>query len=244
MWTKKQIADHIEAGALLERIKNDVYSLIQQNKRIPEKEVITFIKKAYKKYGLINDNKKESCIAAFGKNTSHVHYFPSSSSNFKLKTGNLILLDMWARLNKNNAPYADITWMFYVGKKIPNDIQSKWNVLIKSRDTAIKFIQKNKFPRGVDIDRVAHDYLGESGFGKNILHTIGHSLGLKHPHGEIPGINWREYSRIQKNIGYTIEPGIYFKGKYGFRTEIDFYVNDENKVIITTPLQSKLDLIN
>lgn len=246
-WTKKQIQHHTEAAVRLGKIKDEVYSHILENVRISEKEIISFIKKAYNKHGLVNDDKKEFCIVAYGKNTSHVHYFPNAK-NLKLKPNGLILLDLWARLDKQNSPYADMTWMFYCGKKIPKDVEKKWKILVVARDAALNFLDKKVksgvMPRGLDIDRATHDIIGEAGFGKNILHTIGHSLGFKHPHGDLPGINWREYSPILKNVGYTIEPGMYFKNKYGFRAEMDFYVNDKNKVIITTQIQTKIDLIN
>ena len=98
-------------------------------------------------------------------------------------------------------------------------------------------------PRGLDIDRVSHDIIGEASFGNSIRHTIGHSLGLKHPHGDIPGINWREYSPILKNVGYTIEPGMYFTD-IGMRTEIDFYISDQKEIVVTTPIQKDIDIIN
>lgn len=246
-WTKEQIEDHIKAAQKLGKIKDEVKSFLISQKNISEKEIISFIKKAYKKYGLINDSKKEFCIVAYGKNTSHVHYFPSPTSNLKLSTENLILLDIWARLDKKNAPYADMTWMFYCGKKTPRTIENVWKALVMSRNAALQFLVKKLkrgiIPRGLDIDRVAHDIIGKAGFGKNIQHTVGHSLGLKHPHGDLPGINWREYSPILKNVGYTIEPGIYFKDKFGLRTEIDFYISKENKIIVTTPIQKNIEIV-
>ncbi|MFA6463497.1 MAG: M24 family metallopeptidase [Candidatus Paceibacterota bacterium] len=264
-WSKIQIQNHILAAKKLGLIKDEVALFIKSNKNIYEKDVVDLIKRSYKKHELINDSKKEFGIVAFGKNTKEVHYFPSSTSNSKLKTNNLILLDIWARLDKPNAPYADMTWMFYFSPRsgqgeIPDEIQNKWKILSQARDEAIGYIEKeiaqNKlpanhglshqamtgWPRGLDIDRISHDVIGKAGFGESIQHTIGHSLGFKSPHGDLPGINWREYSPILKNVGYTIEPGMYFE-KYGMRTEIDFYITEQNKVVITTPIQTEIDTI-
>jgi len=44
-------------------------------------------------------------------------------------------------------------------------------------------------------------------------------------------------------IGYTIEPGLYFKN-FGIRSEVDFYINAKNQLIITSELQTKLKMIN
>ncbi len=244
-WTKLQIQNHTEATKKLGQIKDEVILFIKSNKNIYEKDVLDFIKKSYKKHGLVNDSKKEFAIVAFGKNTKEVHYFPKKQGQ-KLKANSLILLDIWARLDKRNSPYADMTWMFYFGNKVPSQIQEKWKVLADARDIAIEYIKKEirkgKLPRGLDIDRISHDVIGKSGFGENIKHTIGHSLGFDHPHGKLPGINWREYSPILKNVGYTVEPGMYFSD-FGMRTEIDFYISEKNEIVVTTPIQSKIDTL-
>ncbi len=250
MWAEFQIENHKIAGEKLALIKDEFHSHILLNvrmkKNITEKDCVEFIKKAYKRHGLVNDHKKEFAIVAFGMNTKEVHYFASVTTTHHLKPNTLILLDIWGRLDAKNSPYADATFMFYVGKKVPEKIQKTWRVLIQARDGAIDYIKKEikkgRFPRGLDIDRVAHDIIGKAGFGNGIKHTIGHSLGFDSPHGKLPGINWREYSPILKNVGYTIEPGIYLKD-FGIRSEIDFYIDDQNKVVITTLVQHKIELI-
>lgn len=248
MWTKRQIENHKEAAKKLGLIKDEVAEFLRGGKNVTEASAVAFVKSCYRKHGLVNDSKKEFAIVAFGKNTGEVHYFPKKRGD-KLKNNSLVLLDMWGRLRSEaladqaRHPYADMTWMFWYGKKIPKDIQGKWNVLKEARDTALEFIRRNELPRGLDVDRIAHDVVGDAGFGDAIKHTIGHSLGFDHPHGKLPGINWKEYLKLQRNIGYTIEPGMYFKGKYGMRTEIDFYIDSSGKIVITTPMQKKLEMI-
>ncbi len=254
-WNPKQIEQHIEAAKKLGIIKDEVKQFLAMPKTATtEKDVLNFIKKRYKAHGLVNDSKKEFAICAFREHTKEVHYFASSTTNYKLKTDNLLLIDIWAHLDKKDAPYADMTWMFWVvnsKKLIANreykNIQKTWEVLLEARNTAINFIKKElkkgTMPRGLDIDRVAYDVIGKVDLGRGIKHTIGHSLGFDSPHGKLPGINWKEYSPLLKNIGYTIEPGIYLEN-FGTRTEIDFYINNQNKVIITTPTQKTIDLIN
>lgn len=246
-WTKKQIKQHQIAGEKLASIKCEFVQFLASPKTaVSEIDCVKFIKQAYKKHGLVNDTPKESCIVAFDKNTNQVHYFASPSKPYHLSSHTLVLLDIWARLDEKGAPYADATFMFYFGKKIPTEIKKTWSILSEARDSAIEYIKKEvkkgTIPRGLDIDRVTHDVIGEAGFGRGIKHTVGHSLGFNSPHGKLPGINWREYSPLLKNIGYTIEPGIYLEN-FGMRSEIDFYINDENKVIITTPLQGEIEIL-
>lgn len=259
VWTKRQIEQHIEAGKRLGLIKDEFAQFLKKENHgakpaLTEYECLQFIKKLYKKHELVNDTPKESCIVAFGENTREVHHFASKAKSQKLAANSLILLDIWARSNEVGAPYADATFMFYVKSKIKDQkvkkefqqIQKTWEVLAQARDGAIEYIRKEvkkgNMPRGLDIDRIAHDHLGNAGLGRGIKHTIGHSLGLNSPHGLLAGINWKEYRPIMKNIGYTIEPGIYLE-TFGLRTEIDFYVDEANNVIITTPLQRDIEII-
>lgn len=253
VWTKRYTEAHKQAARNLGLIKDEFRWYIQKNTRMSEKDGLDFIRKAYKRHGLVNGSSKEFAIVAFGKNTSQVHYFPKGRGA-KLKPNTLILLDIWARLNKKNAPYADMTWMFYMGgsgkskveSRIPKDIQKKWKILTYSRTSTLvclkHWLKKRKMPRGLDLDRAAHDAIGNAGHGHAIKHTIGHSLGFKHPHGKLPGINWKEYSPLLRNVGYTIEPGMYFKDS-GMRTEIDFYISKRNQIVVTTPVQKNISVI-
>lgn len=258
-WTRKQIEQHIEAGKILGLIKDEFAQFLKKENHgakpaLIEYECVQFIKKLYKKHGLVNDTPKESCIVAFNQNTNQVHYFASPTKHLSLTTNTLVLLDIWARLNESEAPYADATFMFYVKSKIKDQkakkelqqIQKTWEILLKARDNAIehirKEVKKGNMPRGLDIDRIAHDTIGENGLGQGIKHTVGHSLGLNSPHGLLPGINWKEYKPILEQVGYTIEPGIYLE-TFGLRTEIDFYVDKAKGVIITTPLQRDIEII-
>ena len=98
-------------------------------------------------------------------------------------------------------------------------------------------------PTGREIDSVARDYIDSTGFGKYFLHGTGHSLGFVNDHGRGVNINQKGKGRLSKMIAYTIEPGIYIKNKVGFRSEIDFYINDDYKLIVTTKIQKKIVII-
>lgn len=45
------------------------------------------------------------------------------------------------------------------------------------------------------------------------------------------------------DLGYTIEPGLYFENGFGVRDEIDFYINDNFELVITTNLRNNLIFI-
>jgi Xaa-Pro aminopeptidase len=100
-------------------------------------------------------------------------------------------------------------------------------------------------PTGFEVDKVARDYIKEKGFDDNFLHGLGHPLGFTNPHGAGVRLSPKKVranrcSPLQKMVGYTIEPGIYLKNKFGLRSEIDFYIDEKNKVVITTKIQKKI----
>jgi len=239
-WNKKQIKQHKQAADILNEIIYEVAEYIKSNPDTTDVAVRQFIKKQYKKYHLISD--KQKSIVAFGKNTSQVHYYAEEPR--KLKEGNLIMIDIWARLAEIGAPFADITWMMYYGRTPSKQQASAFRAVAEARDRAIKYLQsnlKNKIvPTGKEIDAEARNYLAKHGHGDKFLHGTGHSLGFVSPHGRRTRINRRGKQSLPLNTGYTIEPGIYFKNKLGIRSEIDFYIDENYKLITTTICQKQI----
>lgn len=247
-WTDKQIQQHKKAAELLNRIKNEVFALLKIEKSISEYEVTEFILKRFGHYNLAIDQRKgkeiEVPIVAFRENTSFVHYYPKKDNSKKLEPESLILLDIWARLNEKDAPYADITWMAYKGNNLPNNVLEAFNLVISARDSCLDFIEleleKNKLPSGIEVDSSAREIIAKKGWKELFKHTTGHSLGLEYVHGKEPGLNLKNDKPVERNIGYTIEPGIYFDKNFGVRSEIDFYINSDNELVVTTNSQKDI----
>src|SRR3989344_1252976 len=114
-WTNAQIENHKEAVKRLETIKAEVFSLIKKNPKIREYQIQKFILDAFKNTNLVTAPKTP--IIAFRENTSFVHYYPKKGNDKQLKPNSLILLDIWARLEEDNAPFADLTCMAFYGKR-------------------------------------------------------------------------------------------------------------------------------
>lgn len=242
-WNKKQIEQHKKAAFLICKIKDEILQKIKKEKYLTEYDIQQYILKSFRFYNLKTDKYKP--IVAFRQNTSFVHYYPDKKSK-KLSPGSLILLDIWARLNVKGAPFADITWMAYYGNKIPKIIDKVFKIMLNARDLAIKYIKssiKKDIPAGKEIHNITSSYLAKYGYGENFLHGTGHSLGFISDHGSGVNINKHGKGKISIQVGYTIEPGIYLDGKFGVRSEIDFYINSKKEVAITTDVQKKITLI-
>jgi len=238
MWNKKQIKSHKVSAEILKKVNNSAFNLIKARKSINEKDVIDFILKEFKKYKLKIDDYPP--IVAFGKNTDAPHYFAKGKGR-KLTKSSVILIDIWARQKQKGSPFADITWMAYYGNEIPKQLDEIHKINTKARDLALDFIKlnlkKGRIPSGKDIDYVVRSYISEKGFGKCFKHGTGHPLGFYSAHGRDGNIRKANKKPLLINMGYTIEPGIYIKGKFGVRNELDFYIDKNLNLIITTPVQ-------
>lgn len=239
------IRSHIIAAEGLIAVKNKVFEFIKRNLgKITEYDVQQFILKEFNNEKLILVGDKDEPIVAVGKNTSFVHYFPKKESEI-IKKDSLILIDIWAKLKENSAVFADITWMAYSGKNPPRDIQEAFDKVIHARNLSIKFIEdslkEEKLPECKEIDNKVRESFGE--VKENFLHTTGHSLGTQDCHGEEFKISSKSGDKIQINVPFTIEPGIYFKDKFGIRSEIDCYINKKLELVITTEVQNKIVLL-
>lgn len=238
-WNKKQIEQHKKAAETLNEIIKKIVEFIKDNLETTDVEVRQFIKKQYKKYHLKSD--KQKSIVAFGDDTSNVHFYAEKPR--QLKNGDLIMIDIWARLAEIGAPFADITWMMYYGKKPLKQYSSAFKIVANARDKAIKYLQNNlvrkNVPTGKEVDRVVRNYLDKYGHSNKFLHGTGHSLGFISPHGTKTRISKKGKQSLPLNVGYTIEPGIYFKN-FGVRSEIDFYIDKNFKLIITTKVQKNI----
>lgn len=256
LWTKTQIRQHQQAATALNKIIYEVAEYIKNNSNTTDVAIRQFIAKQYIKYNLKSD--KQKSIVAFGDDTSKVHFYAEQPR--ALRQGDLIMIDIWARLAEKSAPFADITWMLYYSRKLPREYANAFKIVVEARDKTIKYLQsnlKNKIvPTGKEIDAIARNYFEHRGHADKFLHGTGHSLGSSSPHGNRTRISRKGKQQLPLNVGYTIEPGIYFKNKFGIRSEIDFYIDlpheirlcrskaisrgENYKLIITTKVQKKI----
>ncbi len=243
MWSEEQIADHVKAAELLLEIKDLAFEFIREREKISEWDVQQFILKKFLEFGLVSD--KVPPIIAFRESTANAHYFPGKDPNV-IADGDLVMIDIWGRLDKKGAPFADITWMGFRGEKVLEEFSKVWDVVLRVRDESIELVRdrarEGRMPLGCEVYGVTNDVLAEEGFGKD-NHYTGHSLGLNDCHGEEAHLTSFNEKELFRNLGYTIEPGIYLDGKFGIRSEIDFYVSGDGDVVLTAGLQRDIILV-
>jgi Xaa-Pro aminopeptidase len=73
-----------------------------------------------------------------------------------------------------------------------------------------------------ELDRVVREKITNSGY--KFRHSTGHGIGLRIH--EFPKIGPKSNHILQKNMAFTIEPGIYLKNEFGVRIEDCFVMKN------------------
>ena len=239
---------HKKAAELIAKIKDQAFEeikrAIKEGRKLTESQLQHFIINRFEEEGL--DCENEYPIVGINEHPTDPHFEPSPEHDYYFKKGDTVLIDLWAKLKEKGAIYADITWCGYIGDKPPEEYQQIFDIVIKARDTAVNFIRE-KFERnekvyGWEVDRVCRRVIEEKGYGEYFIHRTGHNIGEKvHGNGvNIDSLETRDERELIPGICFSIEPGIYLPGKFAVRSEIDLFITYDNKVEITTPVQTEI----
>jgi Xaa-Pro dipeptidase len=245
VWHDAEIATHLAASAALYRVKDRAFEAIAQRlrDRVPttEHDIQQLMAGWFRDEGLVSDS--EPMVSA-QENAGNPHYLPTAAHSRPINPGELVLLDLWGKLDKPDAVYADITWVGFTARQVPSRQADAFAAGAAARDSAVALVQSRvkagEDVRGWEVDRAASDVLKERGYGAQILHRTGHSLG-ETVHGT--GVNMDDFEthddrRLLPGTAFTIEPGVYFSD-FGIRTEINMIVR-AGSAEVSGPLQSAI----
>ena len=78
----------------------------------------------------------EPPIVAVGPHSGDPHYEPRSEGSAPIRKGDLLLLDVWGKMDRAPAGsvYYDITWVGYLGERVPEKHAKIFAVVSKARD--------------------------------------------------------------------------------------------------------------
>ena len=220
-------------------IKDEAFAkikeLILKNGETSEYEIQKFICDRFHEEGMVYD---DPAIVAIGKNASDPHYGPSKEVSSPIKKGDLVLIDMWAKMDDPEGVYADITWMGYVGEEVPEVYAKRFEILKKAIEADFEFL-KNELPKravaGYEVDQISRDYIKDAGFAEYFVHRTGHNIAVDvSPHG--PGVNIDNYEshdtrEIIDGVTFSLEPGIYAPD-FGMRSETNVYIKNRQPIYV------------
>jgi Xaa-Pro aminopeptidase len=244
-WTAEQLELHLEAGRRVDRIRAEAFQKIAQalasSQTITEWDLNRFIRAGFEKSGMVTDH---GPIVAVNSNMSDPHYEPEAGRTREIRKGDAVLIDMWAKLDRPDAVFYDITWTGHCGPDAPSALQNVFEVVRDARDRAVQRVQSAMTSRetihGFDVDDAARDYIKERGFGEYFIHRTGHSIG-EEVHGtgaNMDNLETHDERRIIPRTCFSVEPGVYLP-EFGIRSEVNVYVGATD-ARVTGEVQQKL----
>lgn len=164
-----------------------------------------------------------SPIVAFGEHSANPH---AVAGDRKLAPGDLLLFDWGATVDG----YAsDITRVFCYGE--PDEELLRIADVVAEANTAARHAAKPGARAG-DVDHAARDIIERAGYGDAFVHRTGHGLGIECH--EDPYIRADNTLPLERNMVFTVEPGIYLSGRGGVRIEDDVLVNADGAESLST----------
>lgn len=237
LYSERALELQKKACALALKIKDEAFQKIKEDVlssgESDEYRIQSFICHRFKEEGMVYD---DPAIVAVNANASDPHYGPTEKVHSPIKKGDVVLIDMWAKMDDPEGVYADITWMGYVDEVIPEKVKERFLSLRKAIEKGFHFLETELLKRrveGYEVDRIVHNSIIEDGFGEGIVHRTGHNIAVDvSPHG--PGVNIDDLEshdtrEIIDGVTFSLEPGIYLPD-YGMRSETDVRVADRKPV--------------
>jgi Xaa-Pro dipeptidase len=240
VWSDEQYNENKSVADDLYKIVKKAFLFIKEkisaNTSLTEFDVQQFIMNEFDKKGYFTDHPP---IVGVNENSANPHYSPDVNNNKPINKNDFVLIDLWAKVNKPDGVWADITWVGFVGNSVPERYKKIFNIVAKARDEAFNLVEirfkERKDIRGYEVDDAARKVITDAGFADYFIHRTGHSI-TEELHGSgahMDNFETKDERLILPSTSFSIEPGIYLKGDFGIRSEIDVYISPEGKVIST-----------
>jgi Xaa-Pro dipeptidase len=157
------------------------------------------------------------CTVLSGANSALPH---GETSNRKVSEKDVVLMDVGAA---HEGYYGDLTRTVFVGE-VTREEREIYNVVAEAQEAAIKSVKPGI--KAETVDAAARKVIENAGYGEYFTHRTGHGVGLE-VHGE-PYVTQGNKMTLKPGMAFTIEPGIYFFGKFGVRIEDNIAVSQTN----------------
>ena len=230
--SEAQFESHIEAGKRMDQIRREAFELIGERIRarnpLSEFDVYQFIRRRFEQSGLESDH---GPIVAVNANASDPHYEPSAKWAAHIQCGDVVLIDLFAKLTQPGSIFYDITWTGFCGDTIPDRVQNIFEIVRDARkkatDLVIRKIGAREHLAGFEVDDAARGHIESHGLGEYFFHRTGHSIATEiHGTGaNIDNLESHDERQILAGSCFSVEPGIYLP-EFGIRSEVNMYVGE------------------
>jgi Xaa-Pro aminopeptidase len=238
-WDEEQVAMHFAAAVHTNAAYDKAWRFIAEEVRkrggVPETAVQSHIMEHFQANGLKTYHPP---IVAANEHSGDPHFETSVATDHKIREGDFVLIDLWAKLDQPRSVYSDLTRVGFVGESVPEKYERIFQIVAAARDAAIAKVEAafaaGRPIRGWEVDQAARDVIDEAGYGEHFIHRTGHSIGQEvHGNGaNMDNLETREERRLLPRTCFSIEPGIYLP-EFGVRSEVDVLIDAGSKVHVT-----------
>ncbi len=245
-WDDSQWQMHLEAEKVTCAAFGVAWGLIAERVSsggtVRETEVQSAIMDHFHRHGLTTYSLP---IVGVGPHSGDPHYEPVAGKDASIGLGDLVLVDLWAKLDRPRAVYSDLTRMGFVGDVVPSNYAEIFAIVAGARDAAIASVREayaaGRPLHGWEVDAAGRRVIDAAGYGANFIHRIGHNIGQEvHGNGaNMDNLETHDERLVLRRTCFSIEPGIYFE-EFGVRSEVNVFVDDQGIVHVTGGLQTKV----
>ncbi|MDH3497931.1 MAG: M24 family metallopeptidase [Gemmatimonadota bacterium] len=245
-WDDAQWEMHLEADghcqAAFELAWKMIAEAVRAGKPRREVEVQRAIMDHFASHGMTTYHPP---IVGVGPHGGDPHYEPSPGSDADVAEGELVLVDLWAKMDRPRAVYSDITKMGFVGETVPEKYTKIFDIVAAARDAGVACVRDafaaGRPVRGYEVDDATRKVITDAGYGADFVHRTGHSIG-EETHGNgthMDNLETHDDRLILRRTCFSIEPGIY-KPEFGVRCEVDVYIDGDGGVHVTGGVQDRV----
>jgi Xaa-Pro dipeptidase len=244
-WSQAQLESHLAAGAVIDLVVRGAFELaankVREKKTFTEYDLKQWILKEFESAGISVDQGPDIAV---GPHASDPHYGPTPETASPIREGDLLLLDVWGKMRAAGSVYYDITWIGYLGAKVPEKMAKIFGIVREARDKAVDLIQSSvaagKPLQGWQVDMAARKVIEKAGYGKYFFHRTGHNIGQAvHGNGvNMDGLETHDVRHLIPKTCNSIEPGIYLP-EFGIRSEVNVYIG-EKEALVTGAVQKEI----
>ncbi|GLB83818.1 M24 family metallopeptidase [Mycobacterium kiyosense] len=214
---KAEIDALVKAGEAIDRVHARVPSMLVPGRT--EADVAADISKAIVAEG---HSDVAFIIVGSGPHCADPHH---GYSDRELAAGDIVVVDIGGTYEPGY--HSDSTRTYSIGEPSA-EVAQQYSVLQRAQRAAFDVVRPGVTAE--QVDAAARDVLAEAGLGDYFVHRTGHGIGLS-VHEE-PYIVAGNSLPLRAGMAFSIEPGIYFPGRWGARIEDIVVVTDDGAVSV------------
>ncbi len=245
--TPAQLAGHRRAAAALRDVVQESFAEIARRVRLhspcTEYQIQRFVLQRIEARGMRTE---EAPIVAVNANAANPHFSTGEKNDTPIKSGDLVLLDLFARESTSDSIYGDLTWMGFVGDEVPDEYARIFGIVARARHAAVQLVQtrirEGLTVTGAEADQASRGIIEQEGYAEQFVHRTGHSIG-REVHGtgaNLDSLETQDHRALIEGTCFSVEPGIYLPGRFGVRSELDMAIENGCAEISGAPAQDAI----